>query len=76
MSIYEHHYTSGVGCDATGCGAEVKGAMVSRFDHRYARIAVSQGWTFWAGRSLRVYCPAHGPSRGSTMRDVSREWAK
>lgn len=39
----------------------------------YGRL-LDAGWTFWASRESRMFCPDHGPSRGSRMRDVTASY--
>lgn len=70
-------------CDAAGCGASVVSPVIDRthageniqcaiFFQTVARL----GWTLWSGRSLRVYCPDHGPRAGHSMREVTDAWAE
>lgn len=70
-------------CDASGCSARVTSP---RIDYTKAGVnievaifydvAASQGWTFWAGRSLRTYCPDHGPRPGHSMHEVTAHWTE
>jgi hypothetical protein len=65
-----------VGCDKRGCPANDHEAydpdkpMEEACRNLYGRL-IRHGWTFWASRELRVFCPEHGPSRGSQMRNVT-----
>lgn len=34
----------------------------------YRALAQSRGWTFWAGRTSRIFCPDHDPKPGHKMR--------
>ncbi len=74
MAYIEHVTLLGVACDTRGCEAEFaarrhKNVFAARDLTRDAARKV--GWTFWAGRSLRTYCPAHGPRPGHRMREVA-----
>lgn len=73
MSMMEHHYTSGAQCDATGCDAQFRWPMTaSWFEVRVAmQVAGQEGWRAFASRSLRHYCPDHGPRPGHKMREVT-----
>lgn len=58
-------------CDKRGCGAEwrlqepFEDNWISRREAE-ANMA-ADGWSIWVSRSRHVYCPKHGPSRGSKM---------
>jgi hypothetical protein len=65
-----------IDCDHRGCPA-LEGAdfypgltQADASADLWARL-IAQGWTVWHGRKTRIYCPDHGPSRGSRMRDVT-----
>lgn len=70
-------------CDAAGCSSRVTSPRIDT-TKASANMQVSMfyceasraGWTFWAGRGLRTYCPDHGPRPGHSMRDVTNNWAK
>lgn len=36
------------------------------------RAAREHGWTFWIGRSNRIFCPKHVPAKGSKMVEDKR----
>lgn len=64
------YVTKGVRCDGKGCDAEVSGPAVS--DNRvYRQQAVALGWTLWAARGTRAYCPEHGPQPGHRMSELT-----
>ena len=70
-------------CDSAGCSARVTSPMIDNTKasaNLQAAIfyctAAREGWTFWAGRGLRTYCPDYGPRRGHSMRDVTNHWAQ
>lgn len=67
------HYFIGIRCDARGCGLELEAPESSSWKAEAAfwRKAVALGWTAWASRSRRCYCPNHKPSQGHRMRDVT-----
>lgn len=70
MSLIEQITVLGIKCDRKGCERALYGPEMTYFvgGHRYyERLAASEGWTFWVGRSRKVFCPDHGPSRGSKM---------
>lgn len=62
----------GWACDKRGCAAEWRldvpeeGKFASYRNPMRAR-AMEDGWSFWVSRSSHVFCPDHGPSRGSKM---------
>lgn len=60
---------SGVRCDRRSCTEEIRGEEKPSFEgvRFYERLAVERGWTFWAGRGRRMYCPSHGPTKGHKM---------
>lgn len=35
---------------------------------------IAEGWTYWASRSLRIYCSDCKPSQGHRMADVTASW--
>jgi len=74
MTYLEAHYVYGYGCDKPRCEATVEGPEL-RFCKgltEYWAEAESKGWTKWAGRSQRHYCPDHFPSpgKGSRMHQI------
>ena len=46
-----------VKCDKRGCPAEVSGDYRIDGTTHYGRMATAYGWTFWAARGRRAYCP-------------------
>lgn len=77
------HYTApeftGLSCDATGCAVERRTDPLPTYTAEVPHFmaeATAEGWTIWAGRSRRVYCPAHGPKPGHQMRDVTKWGAR
>ena len=70
-----------VECDKRGCSRGSREAYDP--DHPldaacralYGRL-LDAGWTFWDSRTTRVFCPEHGPSRGSQMRNVTGSFRK
>lgn len=69
-------------CDAAGCSARVTSPRIDNTKAAanvqvaiFYGVVAREGWTFWAGRGLRTYCPDHGPRPGHSMRDVTSEWA-
>lgn len=72
MSGYEGMTLRGYFCDGTGCAEEIVGETMSYFDgvDHYRALARAAGWTFWVSRSLRSYCPDHGPSKGTKLRRI------
>jgi hypothetical protein len=71
MSEIEGHYYAGMRCDSNGCRKEITGPE-THDQEVYVRMALDAGWTIWAGRSRRTYCPEHGPRPGHKMWQVSR----
>lgn len=71
--IHEQHYTDGVSCDATDCKATIRGDQLKSWPGRrhYQDQATAKGWTYWAGRTNREYCPDHGPQPGHKMRPIA-----
>jgi hypothetical protein len=70
------HYTApqftGLSCDATGCTAERRtDPLPSRAEDNFSYQARLEGWTIWAARYRRVYCPIHEPQPGHKMVRVS-----
>ena len=72
MSWIEERVIHGIRCDARGCERTYQCSPSNFFDvYRSVRIqAAKAGWTFWRGRSQRMYCGAHGPSKSSTMTQI------
>jgi hypothetical protein len=72
-----------VNCDATGCLSEATrrfdtrlgGSSLSAEKALFAQLA-AEGWTFWASRSRRAYCPYHGPKPGHGMYELTQSFAK
>lgn len=65
-----------IGCDHRGCPALAGADFYPGYPEAAAEgdlwdRLILDGWTVWHGRETRIYCPAHGPSRGSHMRDVT-----
>lgn len=74
MSALEGMTLRGYSCDGHHCPNHISGETMPYFegvDH-YRALARAAGWTFWASRSLRSYCPYHGPSKGTKLREVTR----
>ncbi len=68
------HYTvpefTGMSCDATGCGERLTTKPLPFYGHEQALFmarADAAGWRLYAGRTRRVYCPAHEPRPGHKM---------
>lgn len=83
MSVHQtiHAGYLRIGCDHRGCPALegvdfYPGYPAATADHELREHLAAQGWTFWHGRETRIYCPAHGPSRGSHMRDVTDSYGR
>lgn len=73
MSFREHFIIDGADCSVRGCDAAVEfpegRAMYSLEARRKLELILkAAGWSAWAGRSLRLYCPAHAPGTRHTMR--------
>lgn len=70
MTFREHCTIVGIGCDARNCEAIFEAGPV-RYSGGYTvyeGLATTEGWTGWAGsRTLRHYCPSHGPSPRAQM---------
>lgn len=47
-----------------------------RVARAFHAACAAQGWTFYASRSLRTYCPDCGPSKGHRMKNVTASYAK
>lgn len=75
------HYTvpefTGLSCDTRQCDARKDSAdpipwsVYCTARNQFVNEAVAEGWTIWAGRTRRVYCPAHKPQQGHKMWLVS-----
>lgn len=66
-------YIVGVKCDATGCDASLNISPSCEWfvwSKDYHDMLRGSGWTEWAGRGRRQYCPDHGPKDGHSMRQV------
>lgn len=74
MSTLEGMTIRGYSCDGNRCTERVEGDAMPWRDgvHHYQAVARAAGWTFWASRSLRSYCPDHRPSKASSMREVTQ----
>lgn len=75
MSAIIFHLFLGYRCDKRDCGAEFhvnphKGW--TEWSPEPRREAREQGWTFWVGRSNKVLCPKHLPSKGSKLEESTR----
>ena len=72
MSYIERTVVQGARCDKRGCEVtrNLAYATGNFFIDRdiLQRLAEADGWTFWVGRSRRMYCPEHGPSMPTGMR--------
>jgi hypothetical protein len=73
------HYTApeftGLSCDKANCTTRKTTDPLPTWSSRreeFEAQAASEGWTIWAGRTRRVYCPAHKPQDGHRMRLVSK----
>jgi hypothetical protein len=75
MAEIENHTISGVTCDRPQCEVRFTGPELPHFEGLayYQREAVAAGWSRWAGRDRRWYCPDHGPSKGHKMHLVAGE---
>jgi hypothetical protein len=73
VSEIEHLLVSGVRCDARGCTAEITGEPLPSYTgaQHYQALAEAAGWSYYAGRSRRTYCPDHQPSPGHRMHRIS-----
>ena len=70
----ERHYSHGLGCDRPGCDARFhwpQTAVHAPGERTSMQQATEVGWRIFVGRSQRHYCPAHGPTSGHTMREVT-----
>ena len=58
-------------CDAIDCDEQRESGWLdtrlTRFDSTFTDSLVVEGWTCWAGRQRRHYCPEHGPKAGHKM---------
>lgn len=74
MSYITRTLWSGFACDSGHCDSKLRfPESATGFAPTGARAAaIAAGWTFWASTQWgqRMYCPQHGPSRGSRMRQV------
>lgn len=63
----------GVFCDVPECDESITGPEknFSPGIDEYRDQAVRMGWTIWASRSTRYYCPSHGPRPGHRMRLIA-----
>lgn len=68
------HYTApeftGISCDTPKCGERLTTAPLPRFGKArrlFMTRADAAGWRVYAGRTRRVYCPAHEPRPGHKM---------
>lgn len=80
MSTRDITVVTGFTIDCDRCGVTITAkAPTNRSTttalRRFIREVIDQGWTFWAGRSLRTYCARCAPSRRSTMTNVTDSWA-
>lgn len=80
MSYTDIHHVVGHRADCDACGLYTQTVrqenLPARVSGRHFRqVLIREGWTFWAGRSLRVYCPSCKPRPGHKMRDVTERWA-
>lgn len=72
MTYREHFAISGIDCSARNCNAEITlpgGATTELFAGRRTLdgMAEARGWSAWVGRGRRLYCPLHGPRKGTRM---------
>lgn len=72
-TIHVPQHIQRIDCDASGCCAQI---VPPRTDWYVWSKALKEwfattGWTAWAGRSNRHYCPKHGPRTGHKMRPVA-----
>jgi predicted RNA-binding Zn-ribbon protein involved in translation (DUF1610 family) len=66
-------------CDKCGFTLKVEtNPRLQGFDssRQFHAKCAQAGWTFWAGRELRVYCPDCGPSKGHKMSDVTADYRR
>lgn len=76
------HFTApqftGMSCDTRGCTASKITEPLALYGvdrDEFVAEAVAEGWTIWAGRTRRTYCPAHQPKGKHKMRLVSgKSW--
>lgn len=59
-------YSTGVACDKKGCPAEIREGE-KRFADEYRDLAAARGWRRFVNRSVRWYCPEHGPGKKHDM---------
>lgn len=67
-------YVIEVSCDATACPARLginPDCQWYEWSPDYKRVLRDTGWSVWAGRGLRHYCPHHRPLQGHKMREVT-----
>jgi hypothetical protein len=72
MSALKAIYVYGYFCDQPHCEATVEGERRTFWEglQTYWAHAEALGWTKWAGRSQRTYCPKHGPGKNTKMHQV------
>jgi hypothetical protein len=72
MTYREERTIDGLCCDAPGCERIFNMPCLPSFDaYDYIReYASKDGWSCWAGRGQRHYCPVHSPKPGHKMRAV------
>lgn len=63
MGLLASFTYSGIRCDRHGCTSEITGPTMDGYTggKYYRAKAIRRGWQLWMGRSLRAYCPGHGP---------------
>lgn len=78
MSYREHTTIDGMECDARGCDEAIRiweniPASIFTSMDILEEEGKAAGWSMWVGRGRRMYCPKHGPSKGSRMR---KRWGR
>jgi hypothetical protein len=70
VSLLVRHVAFGIRCDIGLCPERITGDEMPIYlgEPHYEQLAREAGWSVWVGRTRRFYCPAHGPSKGSSMR--------
>lgn len=64
----------GVRCN--GCSAEHRGPIrLEGVGNPYTAEAIAAGWTAWASRGRRHYCPSCAPKPGHKMSEITRYYA-
>jgi len=68
MTFIERTMIRGIRCDKQGCSRTILGEELPGFYGRedYDSSAKAIGWSQWVGRSMRHYCPDHGPSKSNS----------